>query len=566
MKRISVGKVARGRLIVFEGTDESGKTTLSKALVKQLKAAGLPCRWFSFPGQEPGTLGKLVHNIHHGKGHARVSSISPVSLQLLHIAAHIDAIQSKIGPALERGENVVLDRFWWSTLVYGTVMGVDLRALRSMIEIEKLFWKKITPSILFLIERDQSNGDKTNSLQKSLMKEYRKLARRESQKHPVVTISNRDTISKALSKIRDYVDKFEFASRQKKSLALSTKLSSAEFGKPELLCRKFNSLKPTTVYDTYWRFAAKRQAIFFRRVRGESYPWTDDPVLTEFKFTNAYRASDRVSQYLIKHVVYSGDQSPREVFFRTILFKIFNRIETWELLRQEFGELSYSEWSFERFDALLTKAMTQGKRIYSAAYIMPTGKNPLDQGRKHRMHLRLIGKMMDDDLPTRLADSKSMKEAFEMIRTYPTIGDFLAYQYIIDLNYGPLLNFDEMDFVMPGPGALNGIKKCFADFGGLSESDIIREVTERQYEEFERVGLKFESLWGRPLQLIDCQNLFCEVDKYSRVVHPDVSGVTNRTRIKQKYRPHAEPITYWYPPKWELNERIKDGVHNVSEF
>jgi hypothetical protein len=38
-------------------------------------------------------------------------------------------------------------------------------------------------------------------------------------------------------------------------------------------------LKPTVVYDTYWRFAAERQRIFFRRLQKMSPPWTDDPVL-----------------------------------------------------------------------------------------------------------------------------------------------------------------------------------------------------------------------------------------------------------------------------------------------
>ena len=45
----------------------------------------------------------------------------------------------------------------------------------------------------------------------------------------------------------------------------------------------------------------------------------------EYKFTNTYRASDRVSQYLIRNVIYEGAQSAEEVFFRTILFKLFNR-------------------------------------------------------------------------------------------------------------------------------------------------------------------------------------------------------------------------------------------------
>ena len=60
---------------------------------------------------------------------------------------------------------------------------------------------------------------------------------------------------------------------------------------------------PTVAYDTYWRFAAERQAIFFRRFAGAPAPWTDDPILQRYKFTNAYRASDRVSQYLIREVI-----------------------------------------------------------------------------------------------------------------------------------------------------------------------------------------------------------------------------------------------------------------------
>jgi len=57
-----------------------------------------------------------------------------------------------------------------------------------------------------------------------------------------------------------------------------------------------------------------------------------------------------------------------------------------------------------------------------------------------------------------------------------------------------------------------------------------------QEEQFARLGLRFRSLWGRPLQLVDCQNLFCEVGKYARRAHSDVGGLAGRTRIKQKYR------------------------------
>jgi hypothetical protein len=83
-------------------------------------------------------------------------------------------------------------------------------------------------------------------------------------------------------------------------------------------------------------------------------------------------------------------------------------------------------------------------------------------------------------------------------------------------------------------------------------------VTERQDQEFCRLGLEFKKLWGRKLQLIDCQNLFCEVDKYSRVKHPEFQGLTGRTRIKQKYHWNPSPIEYFYPPKWGINNKVRN--------
>lgn len=316
-------------------------------------------------------------------------------------------------------------------------------------------------------------------------------------------------------------------------------------------------LKPSAVYDSYWKLAAERQAVFFRRLEGQPPPWTKDPIILAHKFTNAYRASDRVSQYLIRKVIYRRDlpEDIDEVFFRILLFKLFNKIQTWELLEEAVGPLTFGEYSFKRYDRVLDKAMARGDTIYSAAYIMPSGGS-LGHSKKHRNHLTLIERMMANALPARLADVSTMKEAFELIHAYPTIGDFLAYQYVTDINYSTITNFSEMEFVVPGPGAIDGIRKCFLDTGGLSDPDVIRVMADRQEAEFERLGLRFRDLWGRKLQLIDCQNLFCETDKYARVAHPEASGKTGRTRIKQKFKATDEPIEYWYPPKWGINDAI----------
>lgn len=307
----------------------------------------------------------------------------------------------------------------------------------------------------------------------------------------------------------------------------------------------------TSVFDTYWRFAFLRQSAFMRRVRGESPPWTEDPVIAAHRFTNAYRASDRVSQYLIRRVQYAGDQSPEEIFFRTLLFKFFNRIETWEHLVDALGEVRWSGFSLARAEAALDQLRRDGETVYSAAYIMPSPAFGAE--RKHSNHLRLIEHMMRASAPQRAADAPSLEGVFQLLRGFPSLGDFLAFQITIDLNYSSLLTFSEMDFVVAGPGARDGIRKCFADKGGLTDEDLIRAVADIAPAEFQRLGLDFEDLWGRPLQLIDCQNLFCEVDKYARVVHPEFVGLSGRSRIKQRFIAAARPTPQWYPPKWNVH-------------
>jgi hypothetical protein len=311
------------------------------------------------------------------------------------------------------------------------------------------------------------------------------------------------------------------------------------------------------VYTTYWKFAAERQNIFFNRFHKNSFPWTKDQILNQYKFTNVYRATDRVSQYLIKNVIYKGSQKPEEIFFRLILFKIFNRISTWEFLESEFGNISFKDYSFKRYDRFLSEVMNSKFPIYSAAYIMASGRSTFNYERKHQNHLRLIELMLKDNVPYKLQQCKSMYEAYDLLHSYPTIGDFLAYQYVTDINYSTLTNFSEMEFVKAGPGAKDGILKCFTDFGEYSFEEIIRWMADNQEQEFIKLNLDFKNLWGRSLQLIDCQNIFCEVDKYSRVAHPQIIGYSNRSRIKQKFDPPGKgDIQYYFPPKWGIIKLI----------
>ena len=124
------------------------------------------------------------------------------------------------------------------------------------------------------------------------------------------------------------------------------------------------------------------------------------------------------------------------------------------------------------------------------------------------------------------------------------------------------MNHSEQDFVVAGPGALDGLSKCFESLGDYSPADTIRFLSDQQEEEFARYGLKFGGLWGRPLQPVDVQNLLCEISKYTRVTHPEFKGLTGRKRIKQKYRTTGVLPKPFFPPKWGLNQRVEGWTQN----
>jgi len=313
--------------------------------------------------------------------------------------------------------------------------------------------------------------------------------------------------------------------------------------------------KKSIVFDTYWRFAKKRQDIFFNKLNLIT-PLTTDPILERHRFTNVYRASDRVSQYLIRNVIYKDGVTftKNDLLLRILLFKIFNKISTWEYLESQIEKITIENFDSKLYSKLLTEAKEAKEVIYSGAYIMTSGKSIFGRDYKHENHLELLSQYIQSGrLLESIEKAKSMEDVYNILLSVPTFGSFLAYQYTIDINYSTLTNFSEMDFVKAGPGAKDGIKKCFIDRGDFTDEDIIKYMCDIQYEQFEKLDLDFKDLWGRKLQLIDCQNLFCEVDKYSRVAHPEISGLSNRTRIKQVYKPENNNINYYFPPKWELN-------------
>lgn len=299
-------------------------------------------------------------------------------------------------------------------------------------------------------------------------------------------------------------------------------------------------------YDYYWRFAFARQSRFFAR-KTSTACYEPDTILDQYKFTNCYRALDRASQYLIKNITNRNDLSKSDTFFRIILFKLFNKIETWEALERKVDGIKLSNFNLAHYATALEEIKAEAHSIYSAAYIMPSGMqygSPL----KHVNNLRMLAKFIDNGTSDRIWDTESLERTYHVFLDTPSLGKFLAMQLSVDCAYSRYSSNKEDQFVVAGPGAERGISKCFPHAKPTDYVNIIKHMQNIQEEEFQRLRLDFNYLDNRRLQLIDCQNIFCELDKYLRVKHPEFNRGTKR--IKQHYKPNLLAIEYELPKKW----------------
>ncbi len=321
---------------------------------------------------------------------------------------------------------------------------------------------------------------------------------------------------------------------------------------PQVFSRRARPIPRTDVYGLYWSFASRRQQIFEQRLGGAPRPWSSDPILETYKFCNVFRAADRVSQYMIADVAYGPEAgSAADRIFQIVAFRTFSNQRTWDGVRRYLGEspklIHLASGAFEK---ALDRVRDEFGGLYTGAFILCATK-AFGFDEKHRNHVALFKHMfLESNLADRLLEARSLSAIVALLESFPLMGPFMAYQTAIDLCYSELFDFSENDYTQAGPGALRGLKKAFEDLGDYSAADAILWMVERQDEEFARLGLSFRGLFGRPLHGIDCQGLFCELDKYCREAVPDLKSA--RSRIKARFTPTSAPLRLFFPPKWGL--------------
>lgn len=186
-------------IYVFEGIDNVGKTTIVQKLKEKiLRNTGFECVSVAFPGNEPRTLGELVYDIHHNEEKYFDIHLNETSLQMLHIASHIDLIQRKLRKLCSEQCIVLLDRYWWSTYVYGLANGLDNDIVQILLKPELIYWENINVRRIFLLEREKRERDYEETKDKIIVDLYRKIA---DEDRKSVIVNNNGSIDNAVMQI-----------------------------------------------------------------------------------------------------------------------------------------------------------------------------------------------------------------------------------------------------------------------------------------------------------------------------------------------------------------------------
>ena len=193
--------------IAIEGPDGVGKTSIAKNVVQLLGEDGSHAVFESFPGKNKGTIGELVYRLHHESADAGVEQCTATSLQAMHVAAHLDAIERWLLPIAASDSTLVLDRYWWSTWVYGMAGGVSEIILDCLLQAEVEMWGRCQPDVIVLIERDAPIDRKVAiNAWKQLVGYYDRLANRESKAQCILRFENTmETVEEASSKVLQLV-------------------------------------------------------------------------------------------------------------------------------------------------------------------------------------------------------------------------------------------------------------------------------------------------------------------------------------------------------------------------
>lgn len=278
--------------------------------------------------------------------------------------------------------------------------------------------------------------------------------------------------------------------------------------------------------DRFFAFARERHSVYLKRKAGAHWPWTEDEILQNFRFTNVFREYDKTTVWLRENIRDRWRDDPR-VFFATAAFRWFNRIETGMALHSE--DLFYN-WNPKRAAEIVRELPV----AVTGAFIVrsPDGMTKVD-GVVHC--IQNVWSERDEWEGTLLPLARkgvsftTLQQLTDRLALYPMMGKFMAYEVACDMRYTAFYENapDICTWANPGPGARRGMQRLQGIDNPKQNAHKVKQgrrlENEKQLLEVMQQLLRLSRLEGYwPLEwqqweMREVEHTLCEFDKYERV-------------------------------------------------
>tara|TARA_R110000751_G_scaffold306783_1_gene426199 strand:- start:316 stop:1209 length:894 start_codon:yes stop_codon:yes gene_type:complete len=272
----------------------------------------------------------------------------------------------------------------------------------------------------------------------------------------------------------------------------------------------------TEAVESYFGWINERHAIYQRRVAGKNPPWTDDPILQTYKFTNPFRENDRVTIWMRQNWTKPNENKATwgDMFFNCCLFRMVGTTE----FAEEHGWVT--DWKPEQTKALIQQRLADKKRTFTGAYIITNQGLKCSKAEVVVDHF-LTPLWQDKEWFGKMASvEKSLQATHERLKEYRGWGGggFMSYEVVTDLNYTPVLwgSEDRYTWANAGPGAVRGLNRIHGR--ELKKSMKQPQANEEMLQLLVHAGAHI----GVHINICDVdmrtiEHSLCEWDKYERV-------------------------------------------------
>jgi hypothetical protein len=264
------------------------------------------------------------------------------------------------------------------------------------------------------------------------------------------------------------------------------------------------------LFDEFVAFVKERHSIYLRREAEQKKPWTEDPILQQYRFCNIYRELDTVTVWIREHWREPHANDP-DLWFAMIVARLIN----WPPSLEEGGYPA--PWNSRR--AILVRRLdtrqVRGEKIFTGAYMIHADR--FAGGTKvGYLAERVLTPIWERRKEGEKIFTTSLAASHRWLTQFRDMGSFMAAQVVADVKYTPLLRDapDWNSWAAPGPGSVRGLNRVLRRDvrDKWSAEDWLGILNYLQHDLNQALPKK----WTR-LHAQDTQNCLCEFDKYQRV-------------------------------------------------